>query len=112
MSNYRRSHEGRTFFFTVVTHARRPILTTDAGREALRSAIFQVQETRPFEAVATVLLPDHLHTVWTLPVGDNDYSTRWRHIKTLFTRQWLAAGATGNEPSDSRRKRGEQAVWQ
>src|SRR5512132_1368348 len=39
-----------------------------------------------------VVLPDHLHAVWTLPPGDDDFSTRWRLIKTIFARS-LAAGA-------------------
>jgi putative transposase len=112
MSDYRRSREGRTFFFTVVTHERRPILTTEAGRSLLRSAIYEVKEERPFEIVATVLLPDHLHAVWTLPPGDTDYSTRWRRIKSLFTQGWQAEGRSGGRKSESRLKRGEQGIWQ
>lgn len=112
MSDYRRSREGRTFFFTVVTHERRPILTTDTGRNLLRSAIYTVKEERPFELVATVLLPDHIHVVWTLPQGDTDYSTRWRRKKSLFTQGWQAEGRLGGRKSESRLKRGEQGLWQ
>ncbi len=64
MSRYKRSHEGQLYFFTVVTHHRRPILTTDIGREALRTAIQAVRADQPFSITAIVLLPDHLHTVW------------------------------------------------
>lgn len=112
MSDYRRSKEGCTFFFTVVTHERRPILTTDRGREFLRAAIRETQQERPFEVTAVVLLPDHLHTVLTLPHGDSDYSTRWRQIKSSFTRKWLANGGTSGALSGSRRQRGEQGIWQ
>jgi REP element-mobilizing transposase RayT len=86
MSNDRRWREGQTYF-TVVTHARQPILTTDAGRAALREAIREVRRTRQFVVTAIVLLTDHLHAVWELPRGDADDSTRWRQIKSLFTRQ-------------------------
>lgn len=74
MSDHRRSKEGRTFFFTVVTHQRRPILKTDTGRSTLRTAIRETQKDRPFQITAIVFLPEHLHTVWMLPCGDADYA--------------------------------------
>ena len=67
MPSYRRNFvAGGTFFFTVVTHDRRPILTSPIGRSCLRGAIRQVRLKRPFNLVAIVLIPDHLHAVWTL----------------------------------------------
>ncbi|MGC4007301.1 MAG: transposase [Pirellulales bacterium] len=79
---------------------------------ALREAIDVVRAKLPFHLVAIVLLPDHLHTVWELPDGDTDYSTRWRWIKTEFTRNY-ASTSPGTDPrSASRRTRGELAVWQ
>ncbi|WP_333874604.1 hypothetical protein [Methylobacter sp.] len=33
---------------------------------------------------AWVMLPDHMHTVWTLPPGDGDFSNRWKSIKIRF----------------------------
>ena len=112
MSRYLRCVSGRTFFFTVVTHERRPILTTDLGRKSLRMAITAEQAVRPFDVVAIVLLPDHLHTVWELPADDRNFSLRWGRIKSQFTRHWLANGGEGGCTSASRDKRGEQAVWQ
>jgi len=112
MSNYRRSREGHTYFFTVVTNQRRGILTTDLGRTCLRNAIRTVQHERPFHNVAFVLLPDHLHAVWELPHGDTDDSTRWRRIKSLFTRSWIAAGGSKGTISESRQTRREQGIWQ
>ena len=61
---------------------------------------------------ASVLLPDHLHCVWTLPRGDDDYSTRWRQIKEEFTREFLKAGGTEGPPTRTRRKHRERSVWQ
>src|SRR6476646_7118715 len=93
MPNYRRNYvPGGTYFFTVVTHERRPILTTDIGRKCLRAAIEDEQKQRPFDVVAIVLLPDHLHTIWTLPENDVRYSLRWRRIKQRFTDAYLAEG--------------------
>ncbi len=93
MSNYRRWFvPGGMVFFTVVTYARRPILTTEIGRFLLRSAIQSVQAARPFQLFATVLLPDHWHLVMSLPAQDEDYSTRIKQIKEGFTSEWLAVG--------------------
>ena len=70
--------------------------TTAAGtcpaRRCLRQAIQIVRAKRPFAIPAFVLLPDHLHALWTLPHGDSDYSTRWRRIKEEFTQAYLAEG--------------------
>ncbi|QDU36142.1 Transposase IS200 like protein [Maioricimonas rarisocia] len=112
MSSYRRNRAGRVFFFTVVTHERRPILTTELGRQTLREAIGTVRRDRPFVLTAIVLLPDHLHAIWELPPGDSDYSTRWRRIKSLFTKGWLAGGGEAGTVNRSRSKREEQGIWQ
>ncbi len=54
--------------------------------EALRDAVTKVQSKRPFTIDAFVVMPDHLHTIWTLPIDDDDFSTRWRLIKTEFVK--------------------------
>src|SRR5262245_27259228 len=113
MSDYRRWYvPGATYFFTVVTHRRRPILTTPRGRLCLRGAMEEQRKSRPFEQFAVVLLPDHLHAIWTLPDGDSDYSTRWKQIKAKFTEQWLARGGDEGERSQWRQRRGERGIWQ
>lgn len=112
MRRYLRSRIGRTFFFTVVTQDRREILTTDLGRRSLRDAIQGVRSERPFAITAMVMLPDHLHTVWELPRGDSDYSTRWRLVKSRFTSLWVGAGGGEAVDSPSRRRNAERAVWQ
>ena len=87
MSLYRRFYiPGGSYFFTVVTHERRPVLCDEPFRRALRRAINEVRSDQPFAILAWVLLPDHLHTIWTLPPGDDDFSKRWGRIKALTTK--------------------------
>jgi len=91
MPSYRRNRvPGGTYFFTLVARDRRPWLCEARSREALRIAIEEVRRDRPFRIDAWVLLPDHLHCLWTLPPGDADYSTRWRQIKTKVTLRLVA----------------------
>jgi len=73
--------EGGSYFFTLVSHNRRPIFCDTAFRAALRSSIEHVREQHPFCIVAWVLLPDHLHCIWSLPQDDAKYSIRWSLIK-------------------------------
>ena len=109
--DYRRLYkEGGTYFFTVVTHQRRPFLTLPEHVELLRTALREVMKNYPFVIVAFVLLADHLHCLWTLPPGDSDYSTRWRLVKSHFTRECLPIAH--GEISPSRAMKGEKAVWQ
>ncbi len=111
--DYRRYYvPGGTDFFTSVTHQRRPILTTELGRRCLREAISVVQNQHPFKLVAVVLIPNHWHTIWTLPRGDDRYSLRWGRIKEEFTRRWLAAGGGERFQSLSRWKHRMRGVWQ
>ncbi len=112
MTDYRRSPFGGGCFFTVVTYRRRRFLIDDLSRACLRTAWRRVRRDRPFEVVALCLLPDHLHCVWRLPEGDNDFSLRWMPIKKGFTRRYLQAGGREFEQSLSRRKRRERGIWQ
>jgi putative transposase len=113
MPNYRRNYvPGATYFFTLVTHDRRPFLTTELARTALRNAISKQQSHTPFDLVAIVLLPDHLHAIWTLHPGDSDFSTKWSWIKSHFTRLYLTGGGRESDPSVSRQRHRERGVWQ
>ncbi len=113
MSRYRRARvRGAVYFFTVVTFDRRPILTRPEVRAVLQAAWRKTRSERPFETVALVLLPDHLHCVWRLPDGDGDFGTRWRLIKTRATRALVATGWRVAAPSPQRARRRERDVWQ
>lgn len=113
MPEYLRSRvEGGTYFFTIVTYQRKPILTSDSSRHILHDAWIRTQERFPFETVAVCLLPDHLHCIWTLPQGDSDYSKRWKVIKEFFTRDYLDKIGPGLERSKSRINRREATIWQ
>lgn len=113
MSNYRRNYiPGGTYFFTVVTHHRKRILCDDKAREALRQGIKSVQKSRPFSVDAIVLMPDHLHTIWTLPAGEHDYSMRWNQIKGSFTKLWLAQEGAEASRNASRILKRERGIWQ
>jgi putative transposase len=113
MPEYRRSKvEGGTYFFTVVTYHRLPILTNEIARGILHSAWINTKQRFPFETLAVCLLPDHLHCIWKLPQGDGNYSIRWKEIKGLFTKGYLTQIGPGEERNQSRQKRKEAAIWQ
>jgi len=88
MSNYRRLYiPGGTYSFTLVTYQRQPIFTDPQHIDLLRQAFREVKSKRPFDLLAIVILPDHLHCIWRLPEGDADFSTRWQMVKTAFSRR-------------------------
>ena len=85
--HYRRNYpSGGCYFFTLVTHQRKPILTNEPTINALRHAFKTVQKRHPLRIDAIVILPDHLHCIWTLPEEDHDFSTRWRLLKGMVTK--------------------------
>ena len=92
MVAYRRSYvAGGTYFFTVTLKNRQTTYLTDYIDE-LRNAFRLCREKQPFTIDAIVILPDHLHTVWVLPDDDTDYPSRWRFIKSHFTRNIRKSG--------------------
>ncbi|EDY85320.1 transposase [gamma proteobacterium HTCC5015] len=98
---------GRTWFFTVNLQNRKS-QTLTKHIDILRASVKKVRTRYPFEINAWVVLPDHMHAVWTLAEEDSDFSLRWRLIKTYFVKSL----------SDSERvplrneKRGEAGLWQ
>lgn len=119
MPNYRRARApGGTFFFTVAIADRRLDLLT-RHIDYLRDAVFRTRAERPFEIDAMVVLPDHLHAVWTLPDGDTDFSTRWGAIKGRFSMSLRRAGLApplaersvsgGVNPA---LRKGQAGIWQ
>ena len=105
MADYRRCDvPDGSFFFTVVTERRAAILGNDLARDGLRAAFQDGRQRGPFRVDALVMLPDHLHAIWTLPPDDADYSKRWGAIKKHFTQSWLAAGGNEQPLADSRHR--------
>ncbi|MCW8918833.1 MAG: transposase, partial [Gammaproteobacteria bacterium] len=81
---YRRNRQmGGSYFFTVVTHSRRPILIEHIER--LREAFRHTRRRYPFEIDVIVVLSDHLYTISRLPAGDHDYPRRWMVLKRKFS---------------------------
>jgi putative transposase len=113
MSDYRRYFvAGATYFFTIVTHHRRPVFTTDTNIALLRHAIATVKREQPFEINAAVVLQDHLHFLWTLPPGDDGFSKRIGRIKVEFTKAFRSASPSTQSETSSRQRRCERDVWQ
>jgi putative transposase len=118
---YRRAKvKGGTYFFTLVTFNRVKTFTNPKNVDSLRSAFKDVMQKHPFKINAFVLLPDHLHCIWTLPQQDSDFSTRWRLIKSYFSRNfdlrnvgWVEERNPTNETlSASRKNKKEKPIWQ
>jgi putative transposase len=108
MPNYRRAFiPGGCWFFTVNLLERRESLLVDHIAD-LREAVGRTRQAFPFTIDAFVVLPDHLHAIWTLPPGDADFSTRWRLIKSRFAQ----ALPKQERLSAVRRERHERGIWQ
>ncbi|MBT9311335.1 REP-associated tyrosine transposase [Leptothoe kymatousa] len=108
---YRRAKTpGAIYFFTVVTYNRQHLFTTDDTIQLLRQAFYVIKQNHPFDIDAIILLPDHLHCIWTLPDGDADFSMRWRLIKAYFSR--YCPEAYKCQRSLARLRKKEQAIWQ
>ena len=109
MPDYRRARAaGATWFFTVNLLERHGNTLLVDEIERLRTCLQVERARRPFAILAWVVLPEHMHWLWRLPSGDSDYSTRWRRIKTDFSR-----GLPRSERrSKVRQSRGERGIWQ
>jgi putative transposase len=108
MPDYRRNRvPGGTYFFTINLRDRQTNLLVDRI-DLLRSSVARVRVLMPFHIDAWVVLPEHMHCLWTLPEGDADFSRRWQAIKMAFSK--------GIEPgealSTSGQNRGERGIWQ
>ncbi len=108
MPDYRRNRvPGGTYFFTINLRDRSSdLLITQI--DALRTAVRQVAAKSPFHIDAWVVLPEHMHCVWTLPENDLDYSGRWRAIKMGFSKSLPAV----ERRSSVMINRGERGIWQ
>jgi len=108
MPTYRRNTvAGGTYFFTVNLAERRSRLLTDEIA-LLRTAFRYTRRRHPFTIDAIAVLPDHLHTIWTMPAGDGDFAVRWALIKASFSGMLLK----GEPVSASRLRKRERGIWQ
>lgn len=108
MPNYRRIWvPGGTYFFTVKLADRRGRVLT-ANIDALRIAFRETRIAWPFEIAAVVVMPNHLHCIWTLPDGDADNARRWSQLKSGFSRRVPHEDVV----SQSRIERRERGIWQ
>ena len=109
MRTYKRIKiQGGCYFFTVVLAHRRGNNLLIQHIDTLRKAFKQIQKDHPFTLDAIVVLPDHLHCIWQLPAQDDNYSSRWRLIKSYFSRSIM----TSEYVSKSRQRKNERGIWQ
>ena len=102
---------GGTYIFTLVTFDRMPVFNTEESVALLKSSFRYVAIDHPFQMLGYVIMPNHLHCIWELPDGDDDYSGRWSLVKARFTRTYAKQFETASTtPSRSRRR--ERSVWQ
>jgi putative transposase len=108
MPDYRRLRvAGGTYFFTVNLLERKQDLLI-RHIHYLRDAVRTTKRERPFHIDAWVVLPDHMHCIWTLPPGDDDFSNRWKAIKIRFVQTLPRT----ERRSQVRISKGERGVWQ
>jgi len=108
MPDYRRNRvPGGTYFFTVNLLDRSSDLLV-ARIDTLRDAVRRARAHAPFHIDAWVVLPDHMHCLWTLPEGDADFPGRWRAIKMAFSKSLPADEARSGVMA----RRGERGIWQ
>ena len=108
MTNYRRNFvPGGSYFFTVNLADRQLGLLTE-HIDSLRAAFRYAMSRHPFTIEAIVVLPDHLHPIWTMPERDSNFSLRWRLIKAAFSRSLLG----DEQVSASRSSKSERGIWQ
>ena len=108
MANYRRNRvAGGTYFFTANLADRHSRLLVE-HIDLLRNAVRAVRASQAFHIDAWVVLPEHLHAVWTLPPEDDNYSARWQAIKKAFSRSLPPT----EKVTAARVRQGERGIWQ
>jgi putative transposase len=109
MRTYKRIKiEGGCYFFTVNIAERQGNDLLVRHIDELREAFRRTQHDHPFKMEVVVIMPDHLHCLWQLPPGDDDFPIRWYLIKSRFSRSIKS----GEAISKSRQRKGERGLWQ
>ena len=108
MPDYRRYRvPGGCYFFTVNLLDRNTALLIDRI-DLLRESVRVTKQRYPFHIDAWVVLPEHMHCIWTLPPDDYDFSGRWREIKKAFSKDLPRT----ERRSEVRIRRNERGIWQ
>ncbi len=110
MMKYRRYFElGGTYFFTLVTYHRKNIFSNKNHILLFIESLNNTRLKHPFDLLAYIILPDHIHMIWKLPENDDDFPLRIRLVKSNFSRKY-----TGFElpQSTSRSHKKERMIWQ
>jgi putative transposase len=111
MPDYHRVYvNGGTYFFTIVTYMRYPIFKEETAISLLKNCFQRTMKIHPFKVDAIVIMPDHLHTIWTLPTGEFDFSVRWKQIKGTFSK--LYSGNSSRNLTQSMISKKEKSIWQ
>jgi putative transposase len=93
MSSYKRLYvKNGLYFFTVITKGRKPYLHREPVLNQLRHAFRLTKLRYPFKTICYCILPDHMHFIWKLPGNEQNYSIRWKMIKSLCTQNLKAYG--------------------
>ena len=110
MANYKRIFmDGYSYFITIVTHQRNPILIDNI---ALLRESFAVSKTKyDYSIDAIVVLPDHFHMIIT-PKISAEYPKIIRSIKYHFSINCKPEYYEHLKQSASREKRGNKPIWQ
>ncbi len=98
---------GATYFFTANLAERSSRLLVDRVGD-LREVVRRVRQAHPFEIVARVVMPNHIHAIWRLPENDADFSTRWALIKAGFSRTAARRKCSGLRRAGAM---ADSAVW-
>jgi putative transposase len=113
MPEYRRMDlPGGTFFLTLVTHRWQRLFRSEFAVENLRTALQWTKQRNPFEVLGAVVLPEHIHFLWTLPPGDSDFSTRVSLFKRMVSTSMAPTLDSSSAASPSRRMKREREIWQ
>ena len=108
MSSYQSNRvQGVTYFFTVRLEDGENDLLVD-NLQLFQKALRSVLRERPFYIDAMVVLPDHIHCMWTLPILRTDFLLRWNSFEKRFTESLYLS----NAPSAASVKQPNQVIWQ
>ena len=90
---YRRVfNSGASHFFTLVTAKQQPLFLDEDAVCLFADAIRHAMKSQPFIQDAFVIMPDHIHCIWSLQQGDKDFSARWHLIKSWFSKKSRSLG--------------------